>query len=135
MAKTSDRIRDHGRQEYVLPARERRLQRFPIRTGDVVRSLKLNDRVRAVCTALKSKVFLESNGLKLVEQSGPPSGQSTTVVYTYEFVEPTRPSPQSGQDPWSELRGSLKDVFAGLGGGETYLRGERENFYADKENS
>ncbi len=135
MAKTSDRIRDYGREKYVQPARERHLERFPIRTGDVVRNLKLNDRVRAVCSALKSKAFLESNGLKIVERSGPPSGQSTTVVYTYEFVESPRPSPQSGKEAWTELRGALKSVFAELGGGEAYLRGERDNFYADKEDS
>jgi hypothetical protein len=137
MANDSDRIRDYGREKYVKPARERHLQRFPIRTGDVVRSLKLNERVRQVCLALKSKVFLESNGLKLVDQSGPPSGQSTTVVYTYELAEPSRPTSQSGQDGWTDLRGALKNVFADLGGGEAYLRGERENFYADadKENA
>jgi hypothetical protein len=38
------------------------------------------------------------------------------------------PSTNSG-DPWSKLRGALKDVFAELGGGEAYLRAERGNFY------
>lgn len=36
------------------------------------------------------------------------------------------------QDVWTQLRGSAKDIFAELGGGEAYLRGERSNFYSSK---
>jgi len=134
MARMADNIRAHGRERYVVPARNRQLRRFSIRTGDVVRDLKLLGRVPAVCSALKSGSFLEQNGLRLVERTGPSSGQSTTVTYTYEFVESPGSSPSS-PDPWTELRGSLKHVYAEFGGGEAYLRGERENFYANKENS
>ena len=132
MAKTADRIRAYGREKYVDPARARRTRRFSIRTGDVVRALKLNDRVRAVCSALKSRSFLEDNGLKLVDKNGPPSLQSTTVTYTYEFVVTAKPS-ENSPDPWTQLRGALKQVFAEFGGGEAYLRQEREGFYADEE--
>ena len=31
-------------------------------------------------------------------------------------------------DAWERLRGALKDVYAELGGGEAYLRNERDNF-------
>jgi hypothetical protein len=134
MAKTADSIRTYGRDKYVVPARNRHLRRFSIRTGDVVRELSLLGRVPAVCSALRSRAFLEQNGLRLLERTGPPSGQSTTVTYTYEFVEEQDSSPPS-LDPWTELRGALKRVFAEFGGGESYLRGERENFYAGKENS
>lgn len=134
MEKAADSIRTHGRDKYVVPARNRQLRRFSIRTGDVVRELKLLGRVPAVCSALKSRSFLEQNGLRLVERTGPTSGQSTTVVYTYEFVE-APDSSQTDPDPWNELRGALKRVFAELGGGERYIRGERENFYSGKENS
>ena len=134
MAGTADNIRAYGRERYVVPARKRQLEKFSIRTGDVVRDLKLLGRVPAVCSALKSRAFLEQNSLRIVERTGPRSGQSTTVTYTYEFVD-APDSSQANADPWTELRGSLKSVFAGFGGGETYLRGERENFYADKENS
>jgi hypothetical protein len=134
MARTADDIRTHGREKYVVPARERQLEKFSIRTGDVVRELKLLGRVPAVCSALKSRAFLEQNRLRIVGRTGPSSGQSTTVTYTYEFVDALNSS-QSHSDPWTELRGALKNIFAGLGGGEAYLRGERENFYADKENS
>ena len=39
------------------------------------------------------------------------------------------------EDPWSRLRGILKDVFAELGGGEAYLRAEHSNFQSTKAES
>jgi hypothetical protein len=134
MAKMADEIRTYGRKKYVLPARNQKLRRFSIRAGDVVRDLKLYGRVPAVCSALGRGAFLKQNGLKLVESTGPSSGQSTTVTYTYEFAD-SPDSAEPSSDAWTELRGALKRVFAELGGGESYLRGERENFYADKERS
>jgi hypothetical protein len=130
--KHADRIRGFGRERYVLPARQRKEKRFSIRVGDVVREMKLTGLVPAACNALQTREFLESNGLKLVEKSGPKSGQSTTVVYTYEFAG-TKPSSPHEQDSWKRLRGALKGVFAELGGGEAYLREERTNFYPTKE--
>jgi hypothetical protein len=128
----SDSIRAHGREKYVLPAREKRVRRFSIRAGDVVSELGIGGgRAPAVCSALKTHQFLRENDLRLIEATGPKSGQSTTVTYTYEFANiegGTAPSTNSG-DPWSKLRGALKDVFAEMGGGEAYLRAERSHFY------
>ncbi len=128
---SADSIRLHGREKYVVPARERLQKQFSIRTGDVLRDMKLNGRVPAICSALKTREFLDENGLRLVSRTGPPSGQSTTVTYTYEFVDPQRDGDgrTDRQDAWNRLRGALKDVFAELGGGENYLRNERANFY------
>lgn len=131
---SADKIRSHGREKYVLPARSRKLLRFSIRAGDVVKELGLHGRVNSACSALKSRVFLEQNRLRLVDRTGPSSGQSTTVTYTYEFLDAEN-TPPSSVDPWTELRGALKRVFAELGGGETYLRNERENFYDSQKNS
>jgi hypothetical protein len=128
----ADRIRVYGTEKYVLPARQRKQKRFSIRVGDVVRELKLNGRTPAVCSALKTNEFLQTNNLELVDTSGPKSGQSTTVVYTYEFASTKQSSPPE-VDSWSRLRGALKDVFAEHGGGEAYLRAERSNFYPPKE--
>jgi hypothetical protein len=126
----ADNIRRHGREKYVMPAREQQQKRFSIRTGDVLRDMKLNGRVPAICSALKTREFLNENGLRLISRTGPPSGQSTTVIYTYEFLDKQRDKPElNRQDAWSRLRGALKDVFAELGGGENYLRNERANFY------
>jgi hypothetical protein len=125
----ADRIRMLGREKYVIPARSRNENQFSIRAGDVVRELTLSG-VNQVCSALKTQKFLQDNNLRLVESSGPPSGQSTTVTYTYEFVDGERDDKGADrQDAWNRLRGALKDVFAELGGGENYLRNERANFY------
>ena len=128
----ANQIRMHARERYVLPARQRKQQRFSITVGNVVRELKMAGRVPAVCSALKTRRFLESNDLRLVGASGPKSGQSTTVTYTYELLEGNRPSPEH-DDSWKQLRGTLKDAFAELGGGEAYLRAERGTFYSEKE--
>ena len=129
----ADKIRIHGTEKYVLPARRKKVKRFSIRAGDVVRELGMNGRVPAVCSALKGQKFLQRNNLRLIEISGPRSGQSTTVIYTYEFVE-AKKSDLPKKDPWIQLRGALKNVFAELGGGEAYLRNERDNFYPPTEN-
>ena len=128
----SDRIRMHGREKYVVPARQKKEKRFSIGVGDVVRALEMSGRAPAVCSALKTREFLQNNDLRLVEKSGPPSGQSTTVTYTYEFVDPHHSSAPK-DDSWMRLRGALRDVFAELGGGEAYLRAERRDFYGPKE--
>jgi hypothetical protein len=127
----ADVIRLHGKEKYVAPARRGQEKRFSIRTGDVLRDLKLNGRAPAICSALKTRQFLEENALRLVSKTGPPSGQSTTVTYTYEFVTKGEKDNKGvdRQDAWNRLRGALKDVFAELGGGENYLRNERANFY------
>lgn len=111
-----------------MPARSRREKRFSIRAGDVVRELSLSGHAPAVCSALKTREFLQDNHLRLVDRSGPKSGQSTTVVYTYEFVDPEENN-ATAPDPWLALRGIAKDIFASLGGGEAFIRGERANFY------
>ena len=127
----ADEIRTYARERYVMPARSQREKRFSIRTGDVVRDMKLvAGRTPAVCSALKTKEFLRENTLRLVSRTGPASGQSTTVTYTYEFADDGKDSKNvDRQDAWNRLRGALKDVFAELGGGENYLRNERANFY------
>ena len=131
----ADKIRLHSRKRYVLSARNRGDKRFSIQVGDVVRDLGLRDRVPAVCSALKTSKFLKENNLRVVETIAPKSGQSTTVVYTYEFKDMEEPPRNGGQkqDPWTRLRGSLKDIFHELGGGEAYLRAQRDNFYGHED--
>ena len=124
---SADFIREHAVEGYVVPARRKRDRTFSINVGEVHRALELNNLVPSVCSALVSKKFLMENHLRLLSKTGPPSGKSTTVTYTYEFID--QKSPASNEDPWVRLRGALKDAFAELGGGEAYLRGERDNFY------
>jgi hypothetical protein len=115
-----------GKNTFYLPVTEEPgVSRFELVT--LVRELGMNGRAPAVCSALKSRRFWQPNNLRLVEISGPKSGQSTTVTYTYKFVEIILSTSQ-GEDPWIRLRGALKGIFAELGGGEAYLRGERGDF-------
>jgi hypothetical protein len=124
--KDVDRIREYATRNYVLPARQKKKKRLSIRAADVVRDLKLTGKTRAVYSALESPEFLQSNDMKLVGMSSSKSGQVTAVVYTYEFAGSMQ-APPPGEDSWSRLRGSLKDVFSELGGGEAYVRAERSN--------
>jgi len=130
----SDLVRQHAAEVYLRAARRRGDRTFSLNVGAIHKALGLNNRVPLVCAALTSKKFLVKNGLQLIAKTGPPSGQSTTVTYTYEFIRAKQP-PAAKNDPWIRLRGALKDVFAELGGGEAYLRKERDNFYPPRERS
>jgi hypothetical protein len=130
----SDLIRLHASEVYVAAARRRGEGTISINVGAVHKALGLSNRVPLVCAALGSKKFLRENGLRLISKTGPPSGLSTTVTYTYEFLKThpsSSPSPAS-KDAWTKLRGALKDVYAELGGGEAYLRAERSAFRAER---
>jgi hypothetical protein len=124
----SDFVRRHAADTYVRPALRRGERVFTINVGEVHKSVALRNRVPLVCQALESDKFLKENALKLISKTGPPSGQSTTVTYTFQFIQ-TEHAVSLMKDPWLELRGSLKNVFADLGGGETYIGNERDNFY------
>jgi hypothetical protein len=124
----SDAVRRHAYEKYISAARRRKEKTVAINVGEVHRALALNNRVPLVCAALGSKKFLTENHLRLISKTGPPSGQSTTVTFTYEIAkdEPQNPTPQ---EAWQSLRGIAKDIFASYGGGEAYLKQERANFY------
>lgn len=128
----SESVRQHALDAYIGPARRRGEKTVTVNAGKVQKAVGLRNRVALVCQALESGKFLEANGLRLISKTGPPSGQSTTVTYTYEFVE-TQSATSPREDPWIRLRGALKDIFSELGGGEAYLRDERSNFYAPRE--
>jgi hypothetical protein len=131
----SDQIREHVRLRYVEPARRSRQVRFSVRCGTVEKELGMSNRIAHVCTALKTSKFLEPNGLRLVETSGPPSGTSTTVVYTYEFVDtaissaaPAASVSLSVFEKLLQMEGILKDVYKEIGGAERAIREEREGY-------
>jgi len=132
---TSDQIREHVRRNYVEPARLSHKTRFSVQCGKIEKELGLSNRVVHVCTALKTSKFLDPNGLRLVETSGPPSGMSTRVVYTYEFRDaaPNTAMSKAPDTPsiYSKLRqmeGILKDVYSELGGAERAIADEREGY-------
>jgi hypothetical protein len=124
----SDAVRRHAYEKYVSAARRRREKTVSINVGEVHRALALNNRVPLVCAALGSKKFLTEHGLRILSKTGPPSGQSTTVTFTYEMVNSASQEP-TADEAWQSLRGIAKDIYASFGGGEAYLKQERANFY------
>src|SRR5438309_4752628 len=109
----SDVVREYATDKYVRPIRRRGGRTLSINVGEVHKAIALRNRVPLVCQALESNKFLKANELKLISKTGPASGQSTTVTYTYEFIDTEAASPT--KDAWSRLRGALKNVYAELG--------------------
>ncbi len=124
---TSNEVREYVKQHYVEKARSSGQFRFSVNAGEVHKGMGLHNRIAVVCTSLDSGKFLRENGLRLIEKSGPPSGLSTTVSFVYEF---TRPAPSPDPELFLKLRGIARDIFQALGGGEEFIRREREAFHA-----
>jgi len=124
----SDAIRRHAYEKYISVAHRRREKIVSINVGEVHRALALNNQVPLVCAPLRSKKLLTEHGLRILSKTGPPSGQSTTVTFTYEVVRSESQKP-TADEAWQSLRGIAKDIYASFGGGEAYLRQERANFY------
>ncbi len=127
----ADRVRAYARREYIEPARARHQSTVRVIAGEVQKAVRLSNRVSLVCQALKSHKFLTENHLLLEKWEGPPSGMSTTVTFTYRMLDDApRPVARPEEWPFKKLRGVAKEVFRSLGGGETFLRKEREKFRA-----
>jgi hypothetical protein len=127
--KYADQVREHARQEYIEPARRRGDSIVRIVAGDVQKAARLVNRTALVCQALKSHKFLKENHLALERWDGPPSGMSTTVTFTYRLAGPPPAAGQPpGESPLLQLWGIGKEVFQSLGGGEAFIRSEREQW-------
>jgi len=130
MDNVADAIRSFAAREYLQAARHQGANRVQIRVGDVHRALKLNNRVPNVSSALRSRIFLEKNHLEIEEVSGPPSGMGTRTTFTYRLLDEKEPHSEAREVVnFEKIRGLLKDALATLGGGESFLRHEREHFY------
>ena len=125
----SDLIRDHLSETYLKAAkREGKMEPSTVSVGAVHKALRLTNRVPEVCAALESRKLLEENQLRIVSKTGPPSGQSTTVTFTYEILSHAA-RPATPANPLVALRGVAKSyLFRQLGGGETFIRQERSSF-------
>jgi hypothetical protein len=136
--KLSDSVREHVIATYIAPARRRRESKVTVVAGDVHKGLGLRSRVPLVCNAMRSKALLSDADVRIIDDAGPPSGLSTTVAITYELLPPIRRADATtGQRPQRDLligqmRGFARDIFAKLGGGEQYIRDEREAFHGRK---
>ncbi|MGB8261972.1 MAG: hypothetical protein WCE75_16550 [Terracidiphilus sp.] len=133
----SDQVRTFVRDHYVAPARRSGSRTVTVRAGDVHKALRWElRRVPQVCAALSTRKFLECARVELIEKKGPPSGQSTTVEFTYRLLdaeaEPAQfeqagPRPEGVQDGagLEDLYGIFEEGFRTLGGGEAFLKAER----------
>jgi hypothetical protein len=135
MVGDTQRVKEFVRLEYVEPALRRGDSKLEVVAGNVHKSLGLNNRVPIVCQALKSRDFLEANHLEIEKIEGPPSGQGTRVKLTYRLMDKPSQSVRPSESEESPLLGLLrlegigKEVFQSLGGGEAFIRRERERFY------
>jgi hypothetical protein len=131
----NEEIQKHIKVTYLEPARRSGQEMIRIRAGDVHRDLHWVNRVPSVCTTLASRKFQRETGLELVGKEGPPSGNSTTVVFTYRLPSKGSATPQSEghKNRLEELYGIAAGIFRELGGGENYLRKERARLHFRKD--
>lgn len=121
----ADTIRAHVLRRHVEPARRDGKPTVAIVAGDIHRELGLEDRVPSVCSALRARKFLDANDLELEDVRGPKSSTTTTFTYRLRAVGGgVRPA----RNPVWNLLGAGTRTLAALGGGERWLRQEREAF-------
>jgi hypothetical protein len=125
----SDLIRAYVVENYIEPARRRQDTFVHVVAGDVHRALKLSQEIPLVCAALRSEQFLVSNGLELEKLDGPSSGQGEKVTFTYRLNEHGESLKDARLAAIDSIYGVGKGIFAGLGGGEAFIRSQRENFF------
>ena len=131
--KPTELTKKHVISAYVVPAREKGDQTIKVRVGNVQKELGWTNRTPSVFSTLQSKDFQREAGVELIEKNGgPPSGgPSTTWQFVYRVLDSTAPlrSPEkavSNGVGLMDLYGIAADAFKQLGGGEEYLRRERE---------
>jgi hypothetical protein len=131
----TDRVRRQAAIQYVEPARRRGDRLVTIHSGILNKVLVENNvlpanRLPLVCNALSSRKFQRDNGLALEKVDGPPSGRSSTVVYTYR-LEPLQAASVTAVAPASAFlaaRGALKKTYKHLGGGEEFHRKQLQDW-------
>jgi hypothetical protein len=129
----TDVTKKHVIATHIRPARQRGEESIRLKVGSVQKELGWTNRTPSVFSTLSSKEFEREAGVELVEKrGGPPSGgPSTSVEFIYRVLDPPGSSgasakPSSAGDALIGLYGIGAQVFKQLGGGEEYLRRERE---------
>ena len=122
----ADRVRQYVLERYITPVKIRGGRSVTVDVGNVHRELGFQNRIGLVCAALKSRKFLSENQVILKSVDGPP-GVAAALSLTYEFPEPVPAS--EPENPLWNLRGAGREIFRALGGGEEFIRKERESFY------
>jgi|SRR5580658_477141 hypothetical protein len=127
----SEQVQHYFQSNYVIPARERGQATVQVKAGEIHSKLGWTRRVPLVCAALSSQKLQRKTGVRLKTKEGPPSGQSPTVVFHYEILGTTTAQPPDRSKLANgiglmDLYGIGAEAFKQLGGGEEYLRRERE---------
>jgi hypothetical protein len=131
--KPTDQTKRHVISNYVEPARRKGEKIVQVRVGNVQKELGWTNRTPSVYSTLLSKDFQQQAGVELIERRGGPrsGGPSTTVQFVYRVlgeagqsasIERTVPNGEG----LSALYGLCAETFQALGGGEEFLRQERE---------
>jgi hypothetical protein len=130
----SETVLQFVRANYVHPARTSGLTTVEVKAGDIHSALRWSRRVPLVCSALSSQKFQNAVGVRLIEtKDAPPSGLSTRTIYRYEILDREAPSGLR-IDPPAPKRGLLAaygvaaHLYRQVGGGDAFLKAERENF-------
>lgn len=133
--KPTDQTKKYVISTYVTPARLKGEKVIQVRVGAVQKELGWTNRTPSVFSTLLSKEFQQEAGVELIEKrGGPPSGgPSTTVQFVYRLLDkssagksaPLNAKPVPNGAGLEKLYGILGDAYAELGGGEAYLKAER----------
>jgi hypothetical protein len=142
---SSEQVRAVALEKHLKPALQAGKSQFSVAVKDVLQDLVAQGfppgNTPQICTALRKKAFLREHGIEIEYVEGPPSKQSTTVVFHYRATsrvpmfakkinskEDARTMPAQ-EDPSAKafrlterLRGLLKEELAEYGGGEAFLR-------------
>jgi hypothetical protein len=129
----TDITRQHVIEKYVQPARQRGEKTVEVRVGNVLKELGWSNRTPSVFSTLGSQPFQKEAGVELIEKRGGPAsgGPSTTVRFIYRVLDEGK-SPREEKKVLPngagllELYGILADTYRELGGGEAYMKAERD---------
>jgi hypothetical protein len=131
--KPTEQAKRHVIATYVTPARQKGEETIQVRVGSVEKELGWINRAPSVFSTLSSKEFQREAGVELIEKrGGPPSGgPSTTVQFVYRVLDALRHEGAAKKAAPKgigllDLYGIGADAFKQLGGGEKYLRRERQ---------
>ncbi len=131
----TNQTKEHVIATYVRPARLKGANVVEVRVGTVQKELGWTNRTPSVFSTLRSKEFQKEAGVELIEKrGGPPSGgPSTTVQFVYRILDGSEAEKRSSRKSRTipngagleKLYGILADEFKELGGGEAFLKAER----------
>ena len=131
--KPTEQTKRHVISAYVEPARRKGEKTIQIRVGNIQKELGWINRTPSVFSTLMSREFQQEAGIELIQKTGgPPSGgPSTTWQFVYQVLGKDECSvPASNQAASGAglmaLYGLCTETFKALGGGEEFLRRERE---------